>query len=281
MYCSDECAIQDVYHKKSCLSKVACKFNTFEKFMMEAVEIVGDLDSMVGLLADDSKKTVFDFDLSDPDDPMYKKNLLIAFNGLKATADAEVKEIASQSTEFGELSTEIPLKLRRIFNTNAYDMSAVCGKGVGKPEKYGEGIFPFLSLLNHSCYPNVTHITVDNKFVLTVSRPIKAGEQIFITYGYSSVSYTLEERKKGLARYKFTCDCIACIEDYPKNKNLPKDELCVFKEPPKSGTSKEDTVEIFKMNCNLIEKNIKKHPTYEIMQLIDINRALLHGLVGL
>ena len=160
-------------------------------------------------------------------------------------------------------------------------MCVVSGKGVGKYEKYGVGIFPFMSLLNHSCYPNVNTITVDNKFVLTVSRPIKAGEQIFITYGYSSVIYTLEERKQGLARYKFTCDCIACIEDYPKLEKLPKVKLCCFKEPPKGETLREVAIELFKMNCELIEKNIKKHPTYEIMQLTAINRSLLHELVRL
>ena len=92
---------------------------------MEAVEIVGDARSVVELMTDDEEKTVFDFDLSNPDDPMYKKNLLIAFKTLKATVDIEIKGLVSQSTqstEFGELSTEIPLKLWRIFNTNSYDM---------------------------------------------------------------------------------------------------------------------------------------------------------------
>ena len=138
-----------------------------------------------------------------------------------------------------------------------------------------------MSLLNHSCYPNVNVITVDNTLVLAVSRPIKAGEQIFVSYGHSSVSYTLEERKQGLADYKFICDCIACIEDYPKLENLPKVELCGFEEPRTEKTSKEDAIKLFKINCNLIEKNIKKHPSYEIMKLIAINDALLHGLVGL
>ena len=138
-----------------------------------------------------------------------------------------------------------------------------------------------MSLLNHSCYPNVDTTAVDNKIVLTVTRPIKAGEQIFTCYGCSSVSDTRKERKQGLAHYKFICDCIACIEDYPKLKKLPKVKLCGFKEPPNGVISREDAIKQFKINCDLIEKNIKKHPSYEIMKLIDYNRFLLYGLVRL
>lgn len=44
------------------------------------------------------------------------------------------------------------------------------------------GIFPFTSLLNHSCSPNLQRIFVDDKIVLVARRPIEAGEQLFICY---------------------------------------------------------------------------------------------------
>ena len=122
-------------------------------------------------------------------------------------------------------------------------------------EIVGSGVFPFMSLLNHSCYPNVDTTGVDNKFVLTVSRPIKAGEQIFVSYGYSSFRYTREERRQMLARYKFTCDCIACIEDYPKFKKLPKIDRRRFKEPDfgvySTKAAIENTIKIYQnsMSC--------------------------------
>ena len=67
---------------------------------MEALEIVGDFDSMVGLLMDDKKKTVFDFNLSNPGDPMYKKNLLIAVNNLSTAVEVEVEGLSSTETHF-------------------------------------------------------------------------------------------------------------------------------------------------------------------------------------
>ena len=285
MYCSDECANHDASHKESCPAKVAFDYEIIQKFIMANLQIVNGFDSMSELLVDDMKKTVFDFDLSNPDDPMYEKNLLIAVNSLSTVVEVEFEGLSSTEThiklEEQEFKTKSALKYLRIWCTNAFEMLILFESSTEKAGMYGSGVFPFMSLLNHSCYPNVDTVAVDNKFVLTVTRPIKAGEQIFITYGYSSVLYTRKEREKLLARYKFTCDCIACIEDYPKLEKLPKVKLCGFKQPPKGESTGEAAIQKFKINCNLIEKNIKKHPTYEIMQLIDVNRVLLHGLVRL
>ena len=244
---------------------------------------------MVGLLADDTKKTVFDFDLSNPNDPMYKKNLLLAVLGLSRTVGSIVEVMSSliihpSSSERVNLLSKCASKYLGIWATDAFhmheDMREMSGPGVGMydfSETIGSGIFPFMSLLNHSCYPNVNHVTVDNKYVLTVTRPIKAGEQIFVSYGHSSFRYTRQERRQELSRYFFDCDCIACIEDYPKLEKLPKVDRRRFKEPEFAVYSTIAAIQQFKVNCEYIEKNIKKYPTYEVMQLNLHNDHLLHG----
>lgn len=45
------------------------------------------------------------------------------------------------------------------------------------------GIFPFTSLLNHACIPNVMVTPSGNNMLVTVVRPIRAGEQVFVCYG--------------------------------------------------------------------------------------------------
>jgi SET domain-containing protein len=50
-------------------------------------------------------------------------------------------------------------------------------------ESIGKAVFPFASLLNHSCAPNVARIDVESKMYLVLKRPIKAGEQLFDSYG--------------------------------------------------------------------------------------------------
>lgn len=44
------------------------------------------------------------------------------------------------------------------------------------------GMYPFRFLLNHSCVPNTISTTFGNKIVITVSMPVKAGEQLFDCY---------------------------------------------------------------------------------------------------
>lgn len=44
------------------------------------------------------------------------------------------------------------------------------------------GMYPFRSLLNHACVPNIASSTYGNQLVVTVIKPIKAGEQIFDCY---------------------------------------------------------------------------------------------------
>jgi SET domain-containing protein len=47
----------------------------------------------------------------------------------------------------------------------------------------GRAICLFISLLNHSCDPNVNTIMVNNKEVVYTVKPIKKGEQLFMCYG--------------------------------------------------------------------------------------------------
>jgi hypothetical protein len=50
-------------------------------------------------------------------------------------------------------------------------------------DEIGMSVFPFTSLLNHSCVPNVSRFDIQSKMYLVVKRPIKAGEQLFDSYG--------------------------------------------------------------------------------------------------
>lgn len=50
-------------------------------------------------------------------------------------------------------------------------------------EQFGVGSFPFSSLLNHSCAPNVFRLTFNGFNCIIVSRKIERGEQVFDNYG--------------------------------------------------------------------------------------------------
>ncbi|GAB0099980.1 uncharacterized protein DMENIID0001_158860 [Sergentomyia squamirostris] len=81
---------------------------------------------------------------------------------------------------------------------------------------FGVAAYAFHSLVNHSCSPNVTRISVGAVSAMITIKNIKAGEQVLDNYGYH---HSLMERhmrqKETKRRYHFVCQCTACQKDYP------------------------------------------------------------------
>ncbi|KAJ6643601.1 SET and MYND domain-containing protein 4 [Pseudolycoriella hygida] len=86
----------------------------------------------------------------------------------------------------------------------------------------GSTVLPFCSLINHSCSPNIIRISFGTKMVVFVLRNIRKGEQLFDNYGSHHFKDSLTYRQDDMqVNYLFTCDCPACTNNFPSNKNLP------------------------------------------------------------
>ncbi|GAB0134590.1 hypothetical protein EsDP_00002955 [Epichloe bromicola] len=75
------------------------------------------------------------------------------------------------------------------------------------------GIFlePTLAMANHSCIPNATVLFMGRKAVLRAERPVRAGDEIEISY----TDYTNPVSQRGIAleEYGFLCQCPRCADD--------------------------------------------------------------------
>lgn len=148
----------------------------------------------------------------------------------------------------------------------------------------GNGSYPFLSLLNHSCSPNVSRIFIDDKVVLIVTRSIDKGAQLFDSYGYNFTNVPKEYRQAELLKqYRFKCGCTACTNDWPllpALKVLDKAGLNKAKkacrELRQSGLlNRKKATEKFKELCGEIEKGRKNFPSLEICSMMDSLAAFL------
>ena len=93
----------------------------------------------------------------------------------------------------------------------------------------GSAIYPVLSLINHSCDPNVVRHSYGNICVVRAIRNIPKGSEVLDNYGaLSALTPTSERRKKLAPQYFFTCNCLACIDDDPQYSDIPS-EMPVFK----------------------------------------------------
>jgi SET domain-containing protein len=121
-------------------------------------------------------KTIFDYDLSDSKDPKYKEKLAICLMSLKSMKNYTMGNCLSQNHLTDKNRNHI-LGIRHLNQQHTYYYD-----GEHKAVYSGNSVSVFVSLLNHSCLPNVHSFSVDNKVAVVVLKPIKEGEQLFRSY---------------------------------------------------------------------------------------------------
>lgn len=78
----------------------------------------------------------------------------------------------------------------------------------------GVGIYPTVSLLNHSCQPNIISILHKNKFITRAASALECGTEINYCYGPSFTRLSKKDRQKRLKnQYFFSCQCDCCINN--------------------------------------------------------------------
>lgn len=174
-----------------------------QRMLFEALAVCGGSFAKLKELMEDkelSNKTIFDFDLSNPKDPLYRYNLLLTVNSLAQVASVsdEVLRYLSihpvldtiENESDKEIAKEFLKRCFRILTVNSFGIEWVIPAKPRDRDKdsintklAGDGLCQFGSLLNHSCSPNIDRVFVDNKFVFYVRRPILKGQQLFTCYG--------------------------------------------------------------------------------------------------
>ncbi|KAL1516683.1 hypothetical protein ABEB36_000563 [Hypothenemus hampei] len=79
------------------------------------------------------------------------------------------------------------------------------------------GMFPSVSMMNHSCKPNVTNFFICDTIIVKALEDIRENEEVFNCYGVTYRGMTKEHRQK-ICRslYHFECKCIICSN--PENE---------------------------------------------------------------
>lgn len=259
--------------------------------LLHAVRVAGGVNALRHFLEPNDDVTVFDFDLRDPTDPCYEKNLLRAALSLKCNIgekylEEELKVLHGKIDdnpklkkmwnykENGKFLDALLLKLCKIslmmeVNKQWSKKNLDAKKELPKAEVYvnpvGFNVDPYSALMNGSCCPNIRIISVENKNVWVAVAPMKAGEQLFKSYGVEFISGPSERVRRALLQQKFGyyCKCIACVEDFPP--------ICDLEGVDESFTYDADDLldyesakEKLKMHCDYVNENFEKFPFKEL-----------------
>lgn len=179
MFCSNDC-MENFYSK---FPDILLSLNDDMKLLSEIASSFGgykELDDFMNKTSiKDLKKTIFDFDLSNPKDPNYRKNLMTCLLSLQPKANYHVDE--SSKVIFNHVSKKTAKHILSIVPNNSAGTYFLDGE-VSVPFVAGSKISLFKSLINHSCLRNIQMVGIDDKIAIVVMKPVKAGEQIFDCY---------------------------------------------------------------------------------------------------
>ncbi|CAO1430277.1 unnamed protein product [Diamesa serratosioi] len=310
MYCSEKCLEEGFkkFHQYECpivdsINKLFTKVMTAaERTFFEALDICnGSIDELEEAIERNkgSSTTVFDYDFGNPDDPMKRMNLLMAIDALNTNEEERshadfFQRAGVVAIMFNLFKTQSPVKdllvteknmdffRRFLFKQSQISASNYHGifggvssrsEGAEENEQSGCGSFPFSSLINHSCAPNLVRLSHKTVIYVVVNRSVKAGGQLFDNYGFHHCLESLSERQFPLKdQYNFKCSCEACTLNYPLFHDLKKtsyqfqrfmsdDVEMLQKLTVERAKSK------YKPYCELIDELEDQYPCFEISAL--------------
>lgn len=202
MFCSPSClyTASKGFHQYECQLLNPLKETGNWRFALrcffDALTICdGKIENLISLMAeaDETSPTVFNFDFSNLKNPDYAKNQLRCMLSLERKVSVKLKDFSSifhQHPKLADIySTHgdfVSKFLQRMLQVEILNFHGIKGRSLNRNVPYrsclGDGGYIFCSLINHSCCPNTMRIVVENRMVLIVERPIKAGQQIFDSY---------------------------------------------------------------------------------------------------
>lgn len=75
------------------------------------------------------------------------------------------------------------------------------------------GLYPLTALFNHECAPSAVFSTYADVMVVRARTPIKAGEEIYISYQIYELPYETRQKKLSTHFPSGSCQCQLCVED--------------------------------------------------------------------
>lgn len=315
MFCSKECANigNEKFHKFEC--PIVDKLNMLmldqdlvryavRTFFEALVVCDGNLQELKALIEENrgSVRTVFDFEA-----PMDGKNLLRAIDALKekqaeepqtvffiySVAVAIISNLFMKHTPLADLLTSdedqdffynFIFKQSQVAGGNLHELKFTIGTKLGSPSpQHGLASFPFSSLINHSCAPNVFRLSLNSKNIIVVWRKIAVGGQLFEFYSaFHHFRHGFVQRQMLLqAIHAFKCVCEACTNKYPLLHDLPKTDPN-FHHFFDGGIEKLATLDLesakekYESFCNYIQKHDTLYPSYEV-SVVQSNLMYLCG----
>lgn len=188
MFCSDNCR-SETDKKFNCKSELIENCLTGNdinqkmiRVMSDAMNAAGSFEDLKTLVESSEDKSLYDFDFSDLTDVQLKKIVLTCVTSLIPKQDFGIVEYLKGALNLpeGDKKEFFVKFIARIILNYMRNGVKLPGRESASPD--GGLLLAFVPMINHSCDPNLYANFVDNICIITVSRPIASGEQLFVNY---------------------------------------------------------------------------------------------------
>lgn len=226
LFCNQSCLDKNNFHKFVC-GEVPPPINYDMTSIMFAIDLFPNAKSLmqfVESVINDKSKTQ---DVPPPiSDIKSKYRMFLQLNLLKIPIKRDIflnraRNIYEKLIKYPHIKTKFSTMAEQRFLAHLCIMHV--GIVLSNPFNTNtiSGTFLLRSFLNHSCQPNILFYQYENKSIGIISRPIKAGEQLFMIYHPNCWSTPLNEQPMARIEYEFQCKCVKCKHFVSSNLTLP------------------------------------------------------------
>ncbi|KAL5286006.1 hypothetical protein ACFFRR_007601 [Megaselia abdita] len=178
------------------------------------------------------------------------KNILIEFTPLKS--------FLGKNIENENFFANLLFKHVQTSSTNGHSLDLIEQvNNINDDVHFATGIYPFLSLFNHSCAPNTVRISKGTTYIVFALRHIEANGKLFENYGSHFLQQPKMERQQYLSsQFRFVCKCEACENNYNMAMMLPRANI------PSTVNTPKDNDHLSKFDFQYALKNLEKYTEY-------------------
>uniref|UniRef100_A0A1I8N6E5 Protein-lysine N-methyltransferase SMYD4 n=1 Tax=Musca domestica TaxID=7370 RepID=A0A1I8N6E5_MUSDO len=315
MFCSEECREKAVntFHKYECpvIDFLQTMFNKIHgialRVCLSALELFPTIEELMAFCEDpdNQNRSAFDLDYNNFTAKEHYRAIhgLVTNQHLRSVSDLFQRSVVCAvlkhfminfsplkeylGGEEGEnFFTELLFRHLQTSPSNMHGIDLVEQVNETKDDTtHSSGAFAFLSLLNHSCAPNIVRIYKGCKAYVFVFRPIEAGGVLYDNYGAHFAILPKSKRIETLSiQYRFTCKCEACENDYPTFVKLQRKMFVpyVIDETHTANLIAYDfnfALKNYRKYCEFLTKHGDNYPCHQISSAEEYLKMALHILV--
>lgn len=216
VFCSSKCMEVNVVHKFDCNTfyhQMHCKIQFTIRTMLLGISAFSSIDNLMACVENDLQDDKMP-DSSNDVQSKYRMYFKLKRISLKPDVVFDVYKLFKSAMSMPSIEQLFDSLKKQRFLMHLILHHLAINVTNATENEFTASIGLVLSLFNHSCAPNLYNYSMDNqKFGVTI-RPVKKGEQIFISYlgtGDDDDKRTAVQRQILLkSKWQFECKCDKC-----------------------------------------------------------------------